>query len=161
MDIETVIERMKVDENFMLQEPSGIPHISENYVLPDEVIRFYTLCGGIECFVNGPAFPIRILSPGEVVNANLSLLGEEFEDDISSNWHLIADAYDGNYICLDCGRKHNGACIEGFEETYALRDDSPIIAKSFTEFLENLLKYAGDRFFWLEDEFEGYGDAYQ
>lgn len=48
MDIETVIERMKLDKNFMLQEPSGIPHISEKCVLPDEVIRFYTLCGGIE-----------------------------------------------------------------------------------------------------------------
>lgn len=161
MDIEAVIEKMKGNRNFVLQEPSGIPHISEKYVLPDDVIRFYTLCGGIECYVNGPAYPIRVLSPNEVVNANMFLLGEEFEDDISSCWHLIADAYDGNYISVDCGQKHNGKCIESFEETYALQDDSPIIAQSFTEFLEKLLQYGGEGFYWLEDEFEGYGDAYQ
>lgn len=36
----------------------------------------------------------------------------------------------------------------------------PLIAHSFTDLLERLLKNQGNRWYWLEDHFQTLGDAY-
>ena len=53
-----------------------------------------------------------------------------------------------------------GICYESFEYSHALKNNCPIIAKSFTELLLNIYKYSGDYFFWKEENAEDYGDAY-
>ena len=162
MELNVIIEKMKENENFIVREPKGKPQIKGKHILPEDVVAFYEMCGGIECYVKGEAYPIRILAPEEVVQANPVLVGEECEEDISSSWYLIADAEDGNYISIDFDKERNGRCYESFFDTHALRDNCPVVARSFTEFLKHLLEYKGDYFYWLEnDAFEGYGDAYQ
>lgn len=175
LNIDEVIKQLRGNKRFKLKEPSGIPKVRDRHRLPEDVERFYTLCGGMECFWDYPEeytsddaepMPIRILSPEEVVHANLSKFGEEYEDDISSDWYLIADAYNGDYLSVDCGQKRNGWCYQSFWETYAHKGNSPIIAKSLTELLVHLLEYQGDYFYWLDEDgavgtFAGYGDAYQ
>lgn len=162
MDIEAILHEMEQSGSFVVKEAIGQPQILKKHSLPSDVEKFYKLCGGVECYVEGEAFPITILSPEEVVQANPFLLGEEFEDDISSSWYLIAYAEDGNYISIDFSEERNGRCYESFVETHALKDNCPIIGRSFTEFLSHILKYEGDFFYWQNnDDFEGYGDAYQ
>ena len=38
--------------------------------------------------------------------------------------------------------------------------DCPVIAKSFTELLSQLVKNKGKRWYWLKEDFESLGDAY-
>ncbi|MGE8342955.1 MAG: hypothetical protein ACN6OI_18140 [Flavobacterium sp.] len=57
-------------------------------------------------------------------------------------------------------KSHLGYCYDSFLETHANPDESMIIAKSFTELLERLYSSNGEDWFWLDDEFESYGDAY-
>lgn len=123
--------------------------------------EFYRLCGGVDCYIEYGGFPIEILSPIHVKKANLSLLGKEYEEDISSSWYLIADAEDGNYITIDCNPSRLGRCYESFEYSHAVVGNCPIIAFSFTELLHKILSYQGDYFFW-KDNANGivYRDAY-
>lgn len=162
MEIESILEKMRASDRFLVKEPKGKPVINEKHFVSSDVEKFHQLCGGIECYADGSAFSIRILSPEEVSQANLVLLGEEFDEDISSSWYLIADAEDQNYISIDFSKERNGRCYESFVETHALKDNCPIIARSFTELLLYILTYEGDYFYWKDnDNFVGYGDAYQ
>lgn len=158
--IEEVINRFKKNENFIVKEACGQPNLSEKHILPTELKTFYELCGGIECYLESEAFPVEILAPNLVEHANLRLIGEECIEDISSNWYLIMDCEDGNYISIDCGNERNGQCYTSFAFSHGLIGETPIISKTFTEFLLNILNYNGDYFFWEENGFKSYGDAY-
>lgn len=161
MDIEKIIHQMRKDSNFEVKKPSGYPSVMSGHVLPNDLKEFYRICGGIDCYVNDGAFPINILSPMEVKPSNLALLGENYPEDISSSWYLIADALDGNYISIDFAPLRLGKCYESFEYSHAVAGNCPIISLSFTELLNNLFKYKGDYFFWKNNnEFVNLGDAY-
>lgn len=71
LSIDEVIEQLRGNKRFRLKEPSGIPKVLDRHRLPEDVERFYTLCGGLECFLDYPEeytpdgagpMPIRILS---------------------------------------------------------------------------------------------------
>ena len=55
-------------------------------------------------------------------------------------------------------QKRFGFCYDSFIETHATPDESPIIAKSFTELLEKLVSNEKE-WFWLDSSFQSYGDA--
>jgi len=57
-------------------------------------------------------------------------------------------------------KKRFGFCYDSFIETHATPDESPIIAKSFTELLEKLVSNEKE-WFWLDSSFQSYGDAYE
>ena len=57
-------------------------------------------------------------------------------------------------------QKRFGFCYDSFIETHATPDESPIIAKSFTELLEKLVSNEKE-WFWLDSSFQSYGDAYE
>jgi glycosyltransferase involved in cell wall biosynthesis len=38
--------------------------------------------------------------------------------------------------------------------------ECPVIAKSFTELLNQLVQNNGERWYWLKEDFESLGDAY-
>lgn len=160
MEIEQILAEMKRNSNFEVKEPSGLPIISGNHEMPEDIKKFYSLCGGIECYIDDGGFPLEILEPTKVMLSNLVLLGQEYEEDISSSWYTIVNAEDGNYISIDFGSKRSGWCYESFEYSHAVKDNCPIIAKSFTELLLNIFRYTGDYFFWREEGAEDYGDAY-
>ncbi|WP_313584977.1 SMI1/KNR4 family protein [Lacrimispora sp.] len=161
MDIKEIIFEFKKDNNFEIKDPCGYPILKNGHVLPDDMKEFYSICGGIVCYIERGGFPIEILSPINVKHANLLLVGEEYEEDISSSWYLIADAEDGNYISIDCDPSRLGRCYESFEYSHAVAGNCPIIAMSFTELLNNIFSYKGDYFFWKDNpSFLVHGDAY-
>lgn len=160
MELEEIIMQMKKNNNFEVKKPCGLPKTMKNHILPEDVKEFYSICGGIECYLEYGGFPLTILEPSKVKLANLIVLGEQYEEDISSSWYVIADAEDGNYISIDFNRDRLGRCYESFEYSHAVKNNCPIIAKSFTELLINIFKYSGDYFFWKDEKVTHYGDAY-
>lgn len=161
MNIQEIIRELKSSNNFIVKEPCGYPILNNGHVLPDDMKEFFRLCGGIVCYTEEGGFPIEILSPSNVKQANLVLLGNEYKEDISSSWYLIADAEDGNYISIDCDLSRIGKCYESFIYKHAAAGNCPVIALSFTELLINIYNYKGDYFFWKDNpEFIVHGDAY-
>lgn len=89
------------------------------------------------------------------------VIWEELEDDISQKWYLIAKSESlSQYISIDLSEVNIGKCYDSFLETHANPNDSPIISKNFTELLVRLYATKGKNWFWLESNFESYGDAY-
>ncbi|MDU5003486.1 MAG: SMI1/KNR4 family protein [Veillonella sp.] len=89
---------------------------------------------------------IRISSLSELQPTNQILypaddvIWEELADDISNDWFMIASSQElSQYISIDLNKKRFGFCYDSFIETHATPDESPIIAKSFTELLEKLV----------------------
>lgn len=161
MNIKDIIEEISKNPNFEVKKPNGYPKIFEQHVLPNDVKEFYTYCGGISCYVEDGGFPIVILEPKNVKPANMFLLGEVYESDISSSWYIIADADDGNYISIDFNINRLGRCYESFEYSHAIDGNCPIVALSFSEMLINILNYKGEYFYWKDKEFfNEIGDAY-
>ena len=110
---------------------------------------------------------IRISSLSELQPTNQILypaddvIWEELEDDISNDWFMIASSQElSQYISIDLNKKRFGFCYDSFIETHATPDESPIIAKSFTELLEKLVSNEKE-WFWLDSSFQSYGDAYE
>jgi len=110
---------------------------------------------------------IRISSLSELQPTNQILypaddvIWEELADDISNDWFMIASSQElSQYISIDLNKKRFGFCYDSFIETHATPDESPIIAKSFTELLEKLVSNEKE-WFWLDSSFQSYGDAYE
>ncbi len=161
MNVKELIDNIRNNSNFKIKPACGYPKIKEGHILPDDVKEFYGICGGIECYINDGGFPINILSPNKFTQANKLLLGNEYEDDISSSWYVIVDAEDGNYISIDCNCRRLGKCYESFEYSHASVGNCPVIALSFTELLSNIFEYKDDYFFWKDNpNFIAHGDAY-
>lgn len=160
MKIEEILIKIRNSDNFEVKEPCGFPKIIGNHKIPEDVKKFYSLCGGINCYVKYGAFPLTILEPSKIKLANLALIGEQVETDISSSWYLIVDAEDGNFISIDFDSKRSGWCYESFEYSHGIKGNCPIIAKSFTELLMHIFSYSGDYFFWKDENIKQYGDAY-
>lgn len=137
--------------------------------LPDDIKEFYSLCGGVILFENAP-YSVRIVPPNEFVLANPVILGEEiimdeiekgsYEDQISKDWYIIADLFNSDYIVIDMNEERKGRCYKAFWESYPDEGDTPIVALSFTELIEKLLENNGEYWFFLKNDFESYGDAY-
>lgn len=161
MQIEEIVCKMKNNRNFEIKSPCGLPKIMKEHTLPEDVKKFYSICGGVICYVEDGGFPITILDPSDIRLASPVLLGKRYEEDISSSWYLVADAEDENYISIDFSPERLGRCYESFEYSHAICGRCPIVAMSFTELLNNIYEYSGDYFFWKEDVFTFYGDAYQ
>jgi len=84
----------------------------------------------------------------------------EYKNEISMNWYIVVSDGNGDYLTIDLDRKRLGRCYDSFHETHALIGDTPIIANSFGELLENLIKNRGNYPYWLKDDFISLGDAY-
>lgn len=139
--------------------PEGEPHLEPRHALPEDVRRFYHLCGGVDLFPDGE-FPVFVLPPGEVALANPVIVGERIEDDRSDSWYLVAHDGNGDYLTLDCGPERAGRCYDRFHETHGLAGQTPIIARSFTELLARCYDTRGGYPYWLRGDFVSLGDAY-
>lgn len=161
MNIGKIVEEIKKDANFEVMPACGYPKLKKGHVLPEDLKEFYSVCGGIKCYIKQGGFPMEIMSPDKLKQANMLLLGNEYADDISSSWYVIADAEDGNYITIDCERARLGKCYESFEYTHAVAGNCSVVALSFEELLNNIYQYKGDYFFWKDNPlFVSHGDAY-
>jgi hypothetical protein len=134
---------------------------STSLALPDDLRQFYEICGGLVLFDDAP-FVWVIVGPHEMTPTNLEVIGEQVEDDITSTWFVIArQRGDSNaLISIDLGADRLGWCYDSDVEVHGLVGNSAILAHSFTELLDQLVKARGQYVFFEDSRFVSKGDAY-
>ncbi|SDS47382.1 SMI1 / KNR4 family (SUKH-1) [Paenibacillaceae bacterium GAS479] len=145
-------------KNCTLYPPKGLPIVE--YDLPDDVKEFYELCGGIDLFIDSD-YSIKIVSPIEFEPANPVIIGENIEGDRSSEWYIIAKDENSQFITMDLNKNTHGRCYDSFHDRHGTVGNTDIIASSFTNFLTQLVNNESGYWYWLEDDFEYIGDAYE
>ena len=120
---------------------------------------FYELCGGIRFFKESK-FEFIVVPPNEVILANLVIIGDLCEEEISSKWYIICKDLEENYITFDSSVERNGRCYDSFWDRHGVVGECAVVALSFSELLINLYKSKGEQLFWLADSFKYLGDAY-
>ena len=160
MEVKGLIELVKNISDCEVYPPDGYPEtLNDKHLLPDDLKDFYTLCGGLGLFLESD-YPIYISSPKEFVAANPVIVGELCPDDMSSEWYIIADDKDGQYITIDLSSKRLGLCYDSFWDRHGLLGDCPIIAHTFSELLYRIVSNGGNYWYWLHDDFQSFGDVY-
>ncbi|KKB73052.1 MULTISPECIES: SMI1/KNR4 family protein [Bacillus] len=158
--INQFITEIKSLPNCRIHKPAGLPEIDQTkHILPEDVKEFYRLCGGVSLYEN-EEYPIHIVSPEEFVLANPVIVGELCEEDISSNWYMICNDGKDEYLTIDLHKKRLGRCYDSFFDRHALIGESQIVAASFTDLFERLIRNRGHYWYWLESDFQSLGDAY-
>ena len=159
MKIDELLHRISSEAGCTISPPSGIPAVLPGHAIPDDVLAFYRVAGGASLFP-GSDYEYNILPPGEVRPANAVMKIDSGEGDISDAWYVIADDRGGDYLSIDFDPTRLGRCYDSFHETHGMVGDTPIIARSFSELLERLLENRGSYPYWLRDDFQPIGDAY-
>lgn len=143
--------------------PAGLPEMGDGLYLPEDLHRFYELCGGVVLFESKP-FPLRIVPPSEVVVANpvimLGVTEAQFDvvrDHASWSWAIVAESHEGQYVTIDLHPARRGRCYDSHWTLHP--GNSTIIAFSFTDFLKMALTTGGEDFFWKLPSFQSLGDA--
>jgi hypothetical protein len=144
----------------------GLPDIEKIYSIPNDLVEFYTLCGGVSLY-NTSAYSIEIVPPNRFVLANPAIfIGvdkdalEASKSDISWSWHIIGIGHNRQYITIDLAPERLGRCYDSYWDSHAMPGYSPIIAQSFTELIVRLIQNRGEHWYWLQPNFETIGDAY-
>lgn len=160
MKIKGLIDNIKTLPNCEVYPANGLPKLENgNHKLPSDIIELYQNCGGITLFSNESCV-VNIVPPNEFVLANPIIVGELCEEDITSEWYIIADDGNGDYLTIDLSKNRIGRCYESFWDSHGVVGECPIIANTFTELLEMLISDKGMQYYWLDDEFVSLGDAY-
>lgn len=164
MKIKELIEKLEQKSNHQFLKAVSKPEFA--FPLPQDLKFFYENYEYAILNIN-TSCEIRISSLSELQLTNQILypaddvIWEELADDISNDWFMIASSQElSQYISIDLNKKRFGFCYDSFIETHATPDESPIIAKSFTELLEKLVSNEKE-WFWLDASFQSFGDAYE
>jgi antitoxin YokJ len=159
LTIDELLATLAGDTSCLIYPPRGELRLDHECVLPDDVRRFYQLCGGVDLFPERE-YPAFVLPPNEVARANPVIVGQRVEGDRSDAWYLIAHDGNGDYLTLDCSPERAGRCYDSFHETHGLAGQTPVIARSFTELLTRCYEAGGRYPYWLRADFTPLGDAY-
>ena len=133
--------------------------------LPAVLQAFYALSDGATVHAGLPTeMQIPPLAQLQTTNSLLyppgDVIWEELEDDISQHWLAIGQAPElSQYVSLDMAPERAGRCMDSFIDTHASPGDCAVIASSFSDWLAQLLA-SPKVWYWLADEFEPLGDAY-
>jgi hypothetical protein len=149
-----------------VKSPQGLPIIAHDHVLPDDIVEFYTLCGGISLF-GSSAYSLEIVPPSQFSLANpIIFIGVNDDqlnaarNDISWSWYIVGKGENRQFITIDLNGNRLGRCYDSFWDCHAMPGYSPIIAGSFSEFLHRMRLNNGRHWYWLQPEFHSIGDAY-
>lgn len=164
MQIKELLEKIKETQSCKLLEKEDWNNISN---LPEDILYFFNNYGGIELFLDKP-YGIKIVGghnfnkSNNVIFPKDSIMWDYIDNDISNDWYIIAKSEQlGQYISIDLNEERIGQCYDSFIETHTDPDFTFIIAKSFTELLENLYYSKGEYWFWLNKNFKNYGNPYE
>lgn len=158
-DIKILLEEIKLNNNCIVRPTAGNLNIPKGLNVPKDLLLFYELCGGIDFFIDSE-IALSIVSPIDFVRANPIIVGEECEYDISYNWFIIATDNSSQYITIDLDQARCGKCYDSFWDRHGVPDSNPIIAQNFIEFINLLYYNSFSNWYWLEETFVTYGDAY-
>ena len=156
--INEIIVEIERDKECMVQKLS-IPHKNVPSGLPEDLTFYLENYHSIVFFPEAP-YSIKIVGLTEFERANKVLIGEEHKEDMSHNWFLIADDSNSQYITIDLSKDRWGYCYDSFWDRYGVVGEQAIIAKSFTELLERIYACKGQQWYWLQEDFISYADAY-
>jgi hypothetical protein len=156
--IEQLIARIRATPRCVIYDPTVLPDVSP-YALPPDVEEFYRQCGGCRLF-DGSDYAFSVAAPTAFRAANPVIVGEVVEDDISAAWYIVGQGGSEEYVTIDLHPARLGRCYDSFWDRHAVAGNSPIIAMSFTELLTRILENAGGYWYWLKEDFEAFGDAY-
>ena len=150
MDMALIIGDLNTTSGCQAYSADGLPGIRDDEVLPDDLRKFYELCGGADLFL-GTRYPTHIVSPDNFVPANpivlVGLTSEQLSDptyQFSNSWYIIADNGSGEYITIDLNPNRLGYCYDSFWDTHPF--DSTIIAYSFKDLLMHLISDHGKQY---------------
>jgi hypothetical protein len=130
-----------------------------NYKLPDDLQYYLNNYNYINLFISSK-YSFKIIGEEDFKRANPVILGEDAKDDISYNWFIVATNERSQYITIDLEEKRLGKCYDSFWDRYSLVGDQPIIANSFSDLLKKMFDNKGEYYYWLKDNFDSLGDAY-
>lgn len=160
MNIDELIEKIRNTPDCVVYPAKGLPKFeNKSHRLSEDLKEFYSICGGVSLFIS-KEYSIKIVAPSEFVLANPIIIGELCEEDITSEWYIVADDENGNYLTIDLSPHRLGRCYDSFWDRHGLVGECPIIAKSFTQLLENLFYNQGEYWYWYKKDFVSLGDAY-
>ncbi|WNS46925.1 SMI1/KNR4 family protein [Paenibacillus sp. MMS20-IR301] len=157
-DVTELIQQISGLPDCKVISASGLP-VTEGYSLPADVRRFYELCGGMQLFVS-KNYHCQIVPPDEFVLSNPVIIGEVVEDDITSDWFIVAHDGNGDYLSIDLHPQRLGKCYDSFWDRHGVVGECQVVARSFTELLNQLVQNNGERWYWLDEDFPPLGDAY-
>ena len=165
MDIASIVETILQTPDCIVHPPAGIPTVRNGHVLPDDLRRFFYLCGGVDLYTEMP-FSLSIVPPPKLVLANPVIIHAWSEEelrrdepmDISWSWYIIGEGANKQYITIDLSNERLGYCYDSYWELHA--GHSLIIATSFTDLLYRLLTNWGQHWYWLEPGFKPLGSPY-
>jgi antitoxin YokJ len=159
-NIDQMVKAIAATPGCRLLSSVGIPAVPSELRLPDDVARFYQLCGGARLY-DGADFSFDIVAPSGFVASNLAILNEDRKlDDITDNWHIIAWSGAEQAISIDLAPQRLGRCYDSFWDRHGVAGSCPVVARSFGQLLISLLESEGDALFWLDESFASLGDAY-
>ncbi|GHJ52932.1 antitoxin YokJ [Nonomuraea sp. TT08I-71] len=158
--IDDLVDALRRDATCTLAQPvRGTEHAFSG--LPDDLRRFYNICGGAVLFVGAP-FVWEIVGPQALAPTNPEVVGEQVDDDLTSSWFIVGRQRGDSsaLISIDLAANRLGWCYDSDVEIHGLVGSCPILAFSFTELLEELIDARGRFIFWEGEKFVYKGDAY-
>lgn len=156
-----VLAQLRARTDCEFRPATTLPTIAADLRLPSDLLAFYEQFSEAKLFDEPPFHDPRFhIVPSEsLVQVSMAIMGEATESGLERSWYALVNVRDGNYLGIDLHPARLGWCYDCFHETYGEAGYTAIIAKSFTELLNHIAD-AGDSPFWLEDDFQDYGDAY-
>lgn len=165
MDIPTLLSEIEGIANCEIRPPAGLPVVAPPYVLPDDLIAFYRLCGGLRLFTEAP-FCLEIVPPDRMLVANPVILAGASTDDLEASkdhaswsWYIIGEGENSQFITIDLSLKHLGRCYDSFWDRHP--GNSEVIAFSFTSFLTQIVAAQGEDWYWHLPDFAPLGYPFE
>lgn len=159
MKIKALIDEIRKTPDCHVFAHNGQARFEKDHVMPADLRAFYEMCGGVVLYQSAQ-YPIYIVEPTRFVLANPVIVGEACEEDISSDWYIIANDGNNEYLTIDLNKERFGRCYDSFYDRHGIIGESMIIAMSFTELVKRLIDNRGEYFYWLKQDFISLGDAY-
>lgn len=172
MSIVPQLNRFFVNKRWHLDPAVGSPQTSSDpkaplVAIPKDILEFYEFCGGLRSnVVTDEDLILSISSPSEfswalplLLDERFEVLYPDFEHDISRYWYLLGRGDTDEFFAIDLSAFRFERCY--FVNLYFFGQSGkiPIIANSFSDFLDLLYiaSERGERWSWYDI---GLGDAY-
>lgn len=166
--IDELVDSIRAIADCTVLPPVGPLQISQaGCLVPEDLDRFFQVCGGIRFRENDPMTRFRIRGSKEVLPATPIIRGNlylqspvEYDNDISHFWYLLGNEGAEENLVIDFHPDRLGRCYDGYIGTYA-SSDCRIIALSFTDLLKGFIEWDGQWAKWDLDKMDALGYAYE
>ena len=158
--VETIISLIAQAQDCRVERQPHPGAPAPGYALPEDLAYYLGHYRSIALFA-GSEYCWEVVGLERFTRANPVIVGEDIADDISHNWFIIATNGRAHYITIDLAPARLGKCYDSFWDRHGVAGAQPVIANSFTELLQLLYANKGGYHYWLQDDFQSLGDAYE